>query len=81
MGMVPIPAIPPLTLARAEEPVLKPAVPIARLTLNSSNSRQDADETYTPSEEQSAQQEGAESQPESEPATPPDSTHKVNIFA
>ena len=50
MGTVPIVNISPLTIARSDEPMLEPLVPVARIESPSAST----DETYSPSGEQTA---------------------------
>jgi hypothetical protein len=54
MGTVPIPTISPLTVARTAEPVLEPPVPISRIENSSRGSGGDADESYSPKEQEPA---------------------------
>jgi hypothetical protein len=52
MGMVPIPVISPLTVARSDEPVLEPPLPIARVDNSTGGTGGDADESYSPREQE-----------------------------
>jgi hypothetical protein len=66
MGTVPIANISPLTLTRSDEPTLEPLLPIARIESPSAG----ADETYSPSGEQTAR--GSEDgEPEDQSDDPP----------
>ncbi len=79
MGMIPILVISPLALARQEEPVLEPPLPIFRVDSGSSNTGGHADEDYSPSRQAAPHQDPDET--ETEPAVPSDPTHQVNLFA
>lgn len=54
MGMVPIPVISPLTLARSEEPVLEPTLPIVRVENSAGEAGGGAEESYSPGEQEPA---------------------------
>ncbi len=54
MGMVPIPVISPLTLTRSDEPMLDPPLPISRVENSAGNTDRDADESYSPREQDPA---------------------------
>jgi hypothetical protein len=69
MGTVPIANISPLTLTRSDEPTLEPLLPVARIESPSAS----ADETYSPSGEQTAS--GSEDgEPEDQRNDPPGDT-------
>ncbi len=81
MGMVPILVIPPLTVTKPDDPVLKPAIPVARVNPESADMGGNSDEGYSPSH--------GHAQPEHDPdptepqpsANGPDPKHQVNFFA
>jgi hypothetical protein len=54
MGTVPIPAISPLTLPRSDEPLLEPSSPISRVENSAGSTREHADESYSPREQEPA---------------------------
>ena len=79
MGMVPIPVISPLTLARSEEPMLEPPLPISRVDAEFSGSGDHTDEGYSPSQQAPSHPDPSQAEPQ--PATASDATHQVNLFA
>ena len=79
MGMVPIPVISPLTLARSEEPMLEPPLPISRVDAESSGSGDHTDEGYSPSQHSPPHPNPDEV--ETQPAAASDPAHQVNLFA
>ncbi len=88
MGMCPIPDLLPLSFARAEEPVLEPTLPVARLE-DPSGQNQTPGESYSPSHQQSSAHTQEADPPRPAPTTSdpepspsdPGPPHQVNLFA